>query len=144
VGGEVTAPPEERALVQNQGAELLKTQHIVALALSAGLSFAASAASAKPASFDGTWNVRLVTEAGTCDTSYSQTVAIENGRVRPLAGGAATAVSGGVGSDGNVALVISRSLAQANASGRLNARSGSGSWKLAMLGCTGRWTASRA
>jgi len=115
-----------------------------ALALSAGLSFAgaAFAASAKP-SFDGTWNVRLVTESGTCDSSYSQTVAIENGRVRPLAG-AGAAISGGVGSDGNVALIISRSLAQANASGRLGSQSGSGSWRLAMLGCTGRWTASRA
>jgi hypothetical protein len=122
----------------------LKKQHVIALALGAGLVFAGtSLASAKPESFDGTWKVRLVTESGTCDSSYSQTVAIENGRVRPLAGGA-TAVSGGVGSNGTVALTISRSLAEANASGRLNAQSGSGNWKLAMLGCTGRWTASRA
>ena len=129
-----------------QGAELLKKQHVIALALGAGISLAGAsfAASAKPASFDGTWNVRLVTESGTCDSSYSQTVAIENGQVRPLAAAGATAISGGVGTNGNVALTISRSLAKADAFGRLSAQSGSGSWKLAMLGCTGRWTASRA
>ncbi len=113
--------------------------HVVALALGAGISFAGAsvAASAKPASYDGTWNVRLVTESGTCDSSYSETVAIENGRVRPLSAGA-TAISGGVGSNGSVALTISRSIARADASGRLSAQSGSGNWKLAMLGCTGR------
>jgi hypothetical protein len=123
----------------------LKKHHVVALALSAGISVpgASVAASAKPASYDGTWNVRLVTESGTCDSSYSETVAIENGRVRPLSAGA-TAISGGVGSNGSVALTISRSIARADASGRLNTKSGSGNWKLAMLGCTGRWTASRA
>jgi predicted amino acid dehydrogenase len=119
----------------------------LALALGAGVAFTGAPAtvSAKPVSFDGTWNVRLVTESGTCDNSYSHTVAIENGRVRTLGGAeSATAISGGVGNDGSVALTISRSIAQADASGRLGSRSGSGSWKLAMLGCTGRWSASRA
>jgi hypothetical protein len=120
----------------------MKKHYILALVIGAGIAFSAAPLSAKAASFDGTWNVRLVTEAGTCDSSYSQTVAIENGRVRPVTG--ATSISGGVGSDGNVALTISRSIAKADAHGRLNSRSGSGSWKLAMLGCTGRWTASRA
>jgi hypothetical protein len=124
----------------------LKKQHVIALALGAGTLFVAVplTATAKPASFDGRWNVRLVTESGTCDSSYNQTVAIENGRVRPLAGGSATAISGGVGTDGNVALTIYKSIAKADASGRLSAQSGGGNWKLAMLGCTGRWTASRA
>jgi hypothetical protein len=123
----------------------MKKHHLLALAFGVGIAVTAPlTASAKAVSFDGTWNVRLVTESGTCDSSYSQTVAIENGRVRPLAGGAATAVSGGVGTDGNVALTISRSIARADAQGRLSSKSGSGNWKLAMLGCTGRWTASRA
>lgn len=124
----------------------MKKLHVVALALSAGVGIAVTpvASLAKPASFDGRWNVRLVTEEGTCDSSYSQTVAIENGQVRALSGSEATAISGGVGGDGNVALTIRRSIAQADAHGRLNARSGAGSWRLAMLGCSGRWTASRA
>ena len=91
----------------------MKKHHVVALALSAGIAIAGAsfAASAKPASYDGTWNVRLVTESGTCDSSYSETVAIDNGRVRPLSAGA-TAISGGVGSNGSVALTISRSIAR--------------------------------
>jgi hypothetical protein len=118
---------------------------VLALALTAGVAFAGtSLASVQPASFNGTWKVRLVTESGTCDSSYNQTIAIENGRVRPLAAESGTAISGGVGGNGNVAITIQRSIAKADAYGQLNARSGSGTWKLAMLGCTGRWTASRA
>jgi hypothetical protein len=122
----------------------MNKDYLIALAIGAGIALTAAplTASAKSASFDGTWNVRLVTHAGTCDSSYSQTVAIENGRVRPLAG--ATSISGGVGTDGSVALTISKSIATADAQGRLTSKSGSGSWNLAMLGCTGRWTASRA
>jgi hypothetical protein len=43
-----------------------------------------------------------------------------------------------------VALNIRRSIAHANARGQLSAQTGSGNWKLAMLGCMGRWTASRS
>ena len=54
---------------------------VVALVFSAvGLAAAPGSVSATPASFDGTWTVRLVTESGTCENSYSQTVAVENGR----------------------------------------------------------------
>jgi hypothetical protein len=122
----------------------MRKQYLLALSVGGGFALCAASlpAAAKPASFDGTWNVRLVTEAGTCDSSYSETVAIENGRVRPIAG--TGSVSGGVGTDGNVAITISRSIAKADAQGRLRSNSGSGSWKLAMLGCAGRWTASRA
>ena len=112
---------------------------VVALVFSAiGLAAAPGSVSATPASFDGTWTVRLVTKSGTCENSYSQTVAVENGQVR------AAGVAGGVGQNGEVALTIRRSIAQGAVSGRLNGRSGSGSWRVAMLGCTGRWTASRA
>ena len=119
-------------------------KRFVALALGAGLVAAVPlTVSAKPASFDGTWTVRLVTHSGSCEDSYSQTVAVENGQVRAASAGP-TAISGGVGRNGEVALTIRRSIAQGDVSGRLNARSGSGSWSVAMLGCTGRWTASRA
>ncbi|HEX2554147.1 MAG TPA: hypothetical protein VHL98_10615 [Microvirga sp.] len=100
-----------------------------------------SAASAEPKSYNGTWSVRLVTEAGGCDSSYSTTVAIADGQVRAVSGGAS--VSGGIGRDGSVALGIQQSIARGDASGRLADRSGSGTWRVAMLGCTGRWTAQR-
>jgi hypothetical protein len=91
--------------------------------------------------YNGTWSVRLVTEAGSCDASYSTTVMIQDGQVRPGANG--TSVSGGVGRDGSVALGIQRSIATGDASGRLGERSGTGTWRVGMLGCTGRWTAQK-
>ncbi len=91
--------------------------------------------------YNGTWSVRLVTDAGSCDASYSTTVLIQDGQVRPGASG--TSVSGGVGRDGSVALGIQRSIATGDASGRLGERSGTGTWRVGMLGCTGRWTAQR-
>jgi hypothetical protein len=125
----------------------MKKKFVTALVLGAGAALVgqAAAAPAKPASYDGTWSVRLVTEAGSCDASYHYTIAVEDGRVRPIstAGQAPTSVSGGVGRDGSVTLSVQRSIAQAQASGRLRASSGSGTWRLAMLGCTGRWTAQR-
>jgi hypothetical protein len=119
----------------------MKFRHVAALGLTAGMIVGAPAW-AKQDAVDGTWNVRLMTEAGTCDSVYSQTVAIQNGQVRPLSGDAT--ISGGVGIDGSVALTISHSMAQASATGRINAQRGFGAWRLAMLGCSGRWIATRA
>jgi hypothetical protein len=112
-------------------------------AVAFGLGFSlVGVASAGPA-HDGTWSVRMTTEAGSCDASYSYSVAVTNGQVRHLqaAGDAATMVNGEIGPDGNVNLAIRRSIAQASANGRLSEKSGSGTWRLNMLGCQGRWTA---
>ena len=57
--------------------------------------------------------------------------------------GDATTVTGGVGGSGIVSLVLTRSIATANASGRLKGNGGSGIWRLDALGCSGRWTAAR-
>ena len=119
----------------------MKFGHVAAFGLTVGI-IAGAPALAKEASVDGTWKVKLVTEAGSCDSVYSQTVAIQNGQVRPLSGDAT--ISGGVSRDGSVALTISQSLAQASATGRINAQRGSGGWQLAMLGCSGHWIATRA
>jgi hypothetical protein len=92
----------------------MKFGHVAAFGLTVGM-IAGAPALAKEASVDGTWKVKLVTEAGSCDSVYSQTVAIQNGQVRPLSGDAT--ISGGVSRDGSVALTISQSLAQASATG---------------------------
>ena len=119
-------------------------------ALTLGATFAltsgALAARARSAPFDGTWQVRLVTSAGSCAPSYSYTLAITGGQVRSLGGSGAspTNVSGGVGRDGSVRLEVQHSLAQADASGRLQRSAGAGTWSVAGLGCTGRWTAQRS
>ena len=114
------------------------------LMLAAGVLVSAPAL-AEPGDYNGTWTVSLVTESGSCERSSSYTLAVEDGRVRYLPSGNETKISmsGQVGSGGNVSIDVRQGLGSAAASGRLQAGSGSGTWKIAMLGCTGRWTAQR-
>lgn len=116
-----------------------------AIALGLGLTLVGSAWAAPGARHDGTWSVRMVTDAGVCDSTYNYSIAIENGNVRYLQapGDSPTTVSGRIASDGAVALDIRRSIAKVDAEGRLNGKSGSGTWKLGMLGCAGRWNAQK-
>ena len=116
-----------------------------AVALSLGLTLIGGAMAAPAARHDGTWSVQMVTDSGLCDSSYSYSIAIENGNVRYLLapGDSPTTVSGRIGPDGSVDLDIRRSIAKVDASGRLSASSGSGTWRLGMLGCSGRWTAQK-
>jgi hypothetical protein len=111
----------------------------LALLLLAGPSAAAEK------NFDGTWSVRMVTEAGSCDAAYNYAISVQGSSVRYVAppGEAQASVSGGIASDGTVRLGIHRSIARADAAGRLTGKSGSGTWSLALLGCSGRWTAQK-
>jgi hypothetical protein len=101
----------------------------------------AGTAAAKPTSFDGNWNVQLVTSSGSCDRTYSYSVAVHDGAIQGGASGGR--LNGRVGPDGALALSVQHSIATASASGRLRANSGAGSWKVDTLGCSGRWTATR-
>jgi hypothetical protein len=116
-----------------------------AMALGFGLALVGGAFAASSERHDGTWSVRMVTDSGLCDRSYDYSIAIDNGNVRYLLapGDSPTTVSGRVGPDGSVDLDIRRSIAHVDANGRLNGKSGTGTWKLGMLGCTGRWTAQK-
>jgi hypothetical protein len=113
---------------------------VVALALSAGVILSGSAL-AEPAKFDGTWSVSLVGNGGLCGSGASSTLMVQNGSVR--AGGSGVSVSGQVGPSGSVSLALQKSGVQGTASGKLSGSSGSGSWSVASLGCSGRWTAQR-
>src|ERR687898_2792106 len=119
-------------------------QILTALVVAAG-ALHSTQALAEPAHYDGTWSVQLVTESGSCDRSASYTIAVEDGRVRYVPSGneARVSVSGQVGPGGTVAIGVHQGLGSADASGRLGADSGSGTWKVSMLGCSGRWTAQR-
>src|SRR5689334_4466789 len=90
-------------------------------ALGLGLAFT-GAAVAGPGNNDGTWSVRLVTDSGSCDASYNYAITIQNGSVhyQPKPGEAPTTVSGQIGPDGAVNLGFHRSIAKADAYGRLN------------------------
>jgi hypothetical protein len=116
-----------------------------ALALGLGLTLIGGAFAASSDRNDGTWSVQMVTDSGLCDRTYGYSIAIENGNVRYLLapGDSPTTVSGRIGPDGAVDLDIRRSIAKVDATGRLNGKSGSGTWTLGMLGCTGRWTAQK-
>lgn len=118
---------------------------VAALAMGAGV-IAVGSASAGPgpkATYDGTWNVQIMTEAGPCDRAYTYAVAIDGGRVTRAAGDSDTVITGQIGKDGSIGLGLQSGAASADASGRLQARTGSGTWRLPILGCSGRWTAQR-
>lgn len=122
------------------------TSTITALTLAAGLALPVllPAGAAQAGDYNGTWRVELVTESGLCDSRYSYAVSISEGQVRlASAVDSGTRMSGHVGADGTVGLNVSNGSASGAASGRLQAQSGSGTWKVSAL-CSGRWTARRS
>lgn len=115
------------------------------LALGTGLSAPAtlSAATREGGSFNGAWAVELVTESGmVCDSRYSYSVSVSEGHVRLVSADSNATMSGRVSPDGTVGLSVSNGTATGAVSGRLQAQSGGGTWKVSSL-CSGRWTARR-
>ena len=122
------------------------TSTFTALSLAAGLALTGllPAAHARAGDYTGTWRVELVTESGICDSRYSYAVSIQEGQVRlASAAEAGTRMSGRVGADGTVGLTVSNGGTSGAASGRLQAQTGSGTWKVSAL-CSGSWTARRS
>ena len=116
------------------------TLTIAALSLSAGV-VCSGAALAEADKFDGAWNVQMVASAGMCGSSVDQALMVQESRVR--ASGSGVSVSGQVGSTGSVSLTLQKGPAQGTATGKLAGSSGLGTWTVAGLGCSGRWTAQR-
>src|SRR3954469_1515995 len=112
---------------------------VAVLALTTGALLSGSAL-ADPAKFDGVWSVSLMADGGLCGSGTSSTLTIQNGGVRA---GGSVSVSGRVGPSGSVSLALQKSGVQGTASGKLSGSSGSGSWSVSSLGCSGRWTAQR-
>ena len=111
------------------------------LAATAAPAFSAPIASGKT-SFDGNWSVLIVTEKGTCDRAYRYPVRISNGSVG-YAGEASFNVSGSVGPNGMVTVMVSKGNQSARGSGQLSATDGSGRWVASSGECSGSWTAER-
>jgi hypothetical protein len=86
--------------------------------------------------FDGTWDVAVVTKAGSCDSSVRYRLTVQDGKVFGPGD-----VAGHVTDDGYVRVSIRGSYAN----GQLGGRAGSGRWNAASSGapCSGRWTATR-
>jgi len=115
------------------------------LAAGALLAVAPGVADAKArAGYDGSWNVLIITEVGSCDQAYSFPVRISGNRV--ISSGATANVTGSVGPGGSVAVRVSSGGSFANGTGRLGAGSGSGRWSgRGSVGvCSGRWQATRS
>ena len=115
---------------------------VAVLCLMAGLALS-GAAKADPAAYDGTWTVSLASNGGLmCSMIPGLTITARNGNVS--GGGSGLRVSGQVGPSGSINLALQRGGIQGSASGRMSGASGSGSWVVASVGCSGRWTAHRS
>ena len=96
----------------------------------------------RAASYDGFWNVLIITEAGSCDAAYSYPFRVIDGRITSAG---SFAISGRVGGGGAVQVRISAGSSMANGTGRLGSGAGAGRWTARLSGgnCSGRWQATR-
>ncbi|HWF96370.1 MAG TPA: hypothetical protein VG291_15545 [Xanthobacteraceae bacterium] len=110
----------------------------------AGASFAGVLAAAAPAaaapSYDGLWSVVIVTQKGSCDRAYRYPVRISNGAVQND-GPSLINVSGKVGGNGAVTVLVSAGDKSASGTGRLAGKVGGGKWS--GNECAGTWEAER-
>ena len=114
-----------------------------ALALVA-ISFAgvlgAAAPAAATANYDGLWSVVIMTQKGTCDRAYRYPVRISKGAVEND-GPSLINVSGKVGGNGAVTVLVSAGDKSATGTGRLSGKIGGGKWSGGE--CAGTWEAER-
>jgi hypothetical protein len=108
------------------------------------LSFAALVGAPAPATsapnYDGLWSVVIVTEKGTCDRAYRYPIRISNGSL-VNAGDSPINITGKVGGNGAITVIVSHGSKSATGSGRLAGAMGGGSWKGG--DCAGIWEAER-
>jgi hypothetical protein len=102
-----------------------------------GAAAVASVPASAETTYDGLWNVTIVTKTGSCEPTARYPLTVTDGKV--TAPGAD--VSGKVGREGTVKV----SIGAAYANGQLSGNTGSGKWNGASGGvpCSGRWEASR-
>jgi hypothetical protein len=111
---------------------------LIAVSLAGALG-AADPAAATP-NYDGLWSVVIVTEKGSCDRAYRYPVRISKGTLIND-GPSPISVSGKVGGNGAVKVLVTYGDKSANGSGRLSGNMGAGSWTGG--GCAGTWEAER-
>lgn len=96
------------------------------------------------ASFDGTWSVVIITDAGNCDRAYRYAVRIERGQVI-YSGETGIDFTGRVDRSGRVSVTVKYGEQSASGTGRLAGDRGAGTWKgrSATEACSGHWEAER-
>lgn len=103
------------------------------------IAFPLTQAGAATSSFDGAWNVRIVSSSQACGNGATVAIGINNGQIGSSS--AAVTASGRVAEAGSINVTLSTGIKRAVGFGRLSGASGSGTWRGAM--CTGTWTAER-
>ena len=110
---------------------------LVAALLLATLGLATPSAAA---TFDGDWNVQIISSNAACSSGASVSIGINNGQV--ASNSATVTASGRVAEAGAIHVTLaSGMMKRAVGSGVLTATSGSGTWHAAL--CSGTWTAQR-
>ena len=108
---------------------------VAALSLAAALP-APESAEAVP-SYDGIWSVVIVTEQGLCDRAYRAPIRITKGTWSTLAAVKFT-ISGKVGKDGTVTVLVSQGDKSATGTGRLSGKTGAAPGAVAPVPAPGR------
>jgi hypothetical protein len=90
---------------------------------------------------DGLYAVHITTRHGSCG-QHNWRIAVSGGWVRS-AGHTPARASGHVDGNGSVSLTFHRLWYFAKATGKLRAGTGSGTWTLPSMGCSGSWRATR-
>ena len=111
---------------------------VAALSVAAALP-APRSAEAVP-SYDGIWSVVIVTEQGLCDRAYRAPIRISKGTLANAGSGQFT-ITGKVGKNGAVTVMVSQGDKSATGTGRLSGNTGTGSWSGGP--CAGTWQAER-
>jgi hypothetical protein len=124
---------------------MLNRNSIVAIAAISTLSTAALApttASAMRGGFDGGWSVQITTQRGGCSSGVRFGVDIRAGVVYSSG---SFDIQGRVTGNGATRVRVSAGDQNANASGRLTANSGGGTWRGVSTDgpCSGSWSATR-
>jgi len=111
---------------------------LIAVSLAGALGTAAPATAT--ANYDGLWSVVIVTQKGTCDRVYRYPVRISNGAVQND-GPSLINVSGKVGGNSAVTVMVSAGDKSASGTGKLSGKAGGGKWSGGE--CAGTWEAER-
>jgi hypothetical protein len=114
-----------------------KSRLVARIGLLAALSMTTPAAAA---TFDGDWDVQIISNSAACSSAVSVSLGISNGHV--ASNTATVTASGHVAEAGIINVTLTNGVKRATGSGRLTGTSGSGTWRAAL--CSGSWTAQRS
>jgi hypothetical protein len=117
-------------------------QHFNKAVIAAGILLLVGSSIATPAAaatFDGSWNVQIVSANTVCPSGTSVSIGISNGQVASNSG--MVTASGHVADAGTINVTLSSGAKRAVGSGHLTSTSGSGTWHGGV--CSGTWVAQR-